>query len=76
MLKESVSPRDMLFDFMISQFACCAGDEFHYMFRPFLQLARRCRFEVMNDAKLIAHVLHGLVDVDYTLMKILSVPRT
>ena len=34
----------------------------------------------MNDAKLIADVLHGLVDVDYTLtinvMKILSVPRT
>lgn len=34
--------------------------------------------EVMNDAKLIADVLHGLVDVDYTLtvnvMKILSVP--
>eukprot|EP00438_Fugacium_kawagutii_P007822 Skav212601 [mRNA] locus=scaffold2176:36422:82683:- [translate_table: standard] len=35
-------------------------------------------FLVMNDAKLIADVLHGLVDVDYTLtvnvMKILSVP--
>ena len=34
--------------------------------------------EVMNDAKLMADVLHGLVDVDYTLtvnvMKILSAP--
>ena len=34
--------------------------------------------EVMNDAKLMADVLHDLVDVDYTLtvnvMKILSVP--
>lgn len=34
-------------------------------------------FQVMNDAKLMADVLHGLVDVDYTLtvnvMKILSV---
>ena len=82
MLKESGSAWDMLFDFMICQFACCPGDEFHSftMFRQSLQLARRCHFEVMNDAKLIADVLHGLVDVDYTLtinvMKILSVPRT
>ena len=30
MLKESVRACDMLFDLMISQFACRAGDEFHH----------------------------------------------
>ena len=82
MLKDSVSACDMLFDFLISQFACCPGDEFHSftLFCQSLQLAHRYHFEVMNDAKLIANVLEGLVDVDYSLtikvMKILSVPRT